>query len=129
MLRRQGWKDGRKDDVSKSATTYDHNNPQQNARNVGQDAALQMMVLLSSLLSSSSFRIASCRWRGVMRRFLLSCATVPASSQTSATRSERAPETAERAKVIRAMIEGRDGRWPLRMRRIGQTENPRIAAR
>jgi hypothetical protein len=58
----------------------------------GRTPPSEMMALSRSLLSSSSLRIASCRWRGVIRRFLLSCAALPASSQISATRSARARE-------------------------------------
>lgn len=46
-----------------------------------------------SWLSSSSFRTASCKWRGMIRAFLLSRAAFPASSRTSA---ERYSSTAAR---------------------------------
>ena len=39
-----------------------------------------------SWLSSSSFRTANCKWRGMIRDFLLSRAAFPASSSTSAVR-------------------------------------------
>jgi hypothetical protein len=64
---------------------------------------------------SSSFRIASCRCRGTIRRFLLSRAAFPASSSTSAARysSTAARYTARRTSVRDEMsicAGGRTGR-------------------
>ena len=47
------------------------------------------IVALMSVSSSSSPRMASCRWRGVMRLTLRSFAAFPASSRTSAVRYSR----------------------------------------
>jgi hypothetical protein len=43
----------------------------------------------NNLLSSSSFRIANWRWRGIIRLFLLSRAAFPANSRISAERYSR----------------------------------------
>ncbi|XP_070371550.1 histone H1.5 isoform X1 [Equus asinus] len=53
---------------------------------LGSTPPCAMVTLPSSLLSSSSLRMASCRWRGMMRVFLLSRAALPASSRISAVR-------------------------------------------
>jgi hypothetical protein len=72
------------------------------------------IVALMSVSSSSSPRMASCRWRGVMRLTLRSLAALPASSSTSAVRylrargkeedggmKERAMRAEAKAKVLR----------------------------
>ena len=51
--------------------------------------------------SSSSPRMASCRWRGVMRLTLRSLAALPASSRTSAVRYSRTAVTYTAAVVKR----------------------------
>uniref|UniRef100_F7ASE9 Histone H2B n=1 Tax=Equus caballus TaxID=9796 RepID=F7ASE9_HORSE len=51
---------------------------------LGSTPPCAIVTLPSSLLSSSSLRMASCRWRGMMRVFLLSRAALPASSRISA---------------------------------------------
>ncbi|XP_064512743.1 uncharacterized protein LOC135415115 [Pseudopipra pipra] len=53
---------------------------------LGSTPPCAIVTLPSSLLSSSSLRMASCRWRGMMRVFLLSRAALPASSRISAVR-------------------------------------------
>uniref|UniRef100_A0A5F9CKJ6 Histone H2A n=1 Tax=Oryctolagus cuniculus TaxID=9986 RepID=A0A5F9CKJ6_RABIT len=53
---------------------------------LGSTPPCAMVTRPSSLLSSSSLRMASCRWRGMMRVFLLSRAALPASSRISAVR-------------------------------------------
>ncbi|XP_058719339.1 uncharacterized protein LOC131592080 [Poecile atricapillus] len=53
---------------------------------LGSTPPCAMVTLPNSLLSSSSLRMASCRWRGMMRVFLLSRAALPASSRISAVR-------------------------------------------
>ncbi|KAF6248399.1 hypothetical protein COO60DRAFT_468234 [Scenedesmus sp. NREL 46B-D3] len=53
---------------------------------LGSTPPLAMVTVPSSLLSSSSLRMASWMWRGTMRFFLLSRAALPASSSTSAAR-------------------------------------------
>jgi len=55
---------------------------------LGRTPPCEMTTLPRSLLSSSSLRTASCRWRGTIRDFLLSRAALPASSRISAARSE-----------------------------------------
>ena len=50
----------------------------------GRTPPWEMTTWPSSLLSSSSFRTASCRCRGMIRDFLLSRAAFPASSRISA---------------------------------------------
>ncbi|KAA8593246.1 hypothetical protein FQN60_009362 [Etheostoma spectabile] len=50
-----------------------------------------MVTPPSSLLSSSSLRTASCRWRGMIRVFLLSRAAFPASSRISAVSTPAQP--------------------------------------
>lgn len=47
----------------------------------------QLQTFERSLFNSSSLRTANCKWRGMMRVFLLSRAALPANSRTSATRS------------------------------------------
>jgi len=51
------------------------------------------IVALMSVSSSSSPRMASCRWRGVIRLTLRSLAALPASSRTSAVRYSRTAVT------------------------------------
>ncbi|KAL0623369.1 Protein GVQW1 [Plecturocebus cupreus] len=53
---------------------------------LGRTPPCAMVTRPKSLLSSSSLRMASCRWRGMMRVFLLSRAALPASSRISAVR-------------------------------------------
>ena len=48
-----------------------------------------MVTPARSLFSSSSFRMASCRWRGMILVFLLSRAAFPANSRISAARYSR----------------------------------------
>ena len=53
---------------------------------LGRTPPCAMVTCDSSLLSSSSLRIASWMWRGVIRFFLLSRQAFPASSRISAQR-------------------------------------------
>ncbi|XP_011887010.1 PREDICTED: uncharacterized protein LOC105572718 [Cercocebus atys] len=53
---------------------------------LGRTPPCAMVTRPRSLFSSSSLRMASCRWRGMMRVFLLSRAALPASSKISAVR-------------------------------------------
>jgi hypothetical protein len=57
-------------------------------RMLGRTPPCEMTTEPRSLLSSSSFRTASCKCRGTIRDFLLSRAALPASSRISAARSD-----------------------------------------
>uniref|UniRef100_A0A8D0WDN2 Histone H2B n=2 Tax=Artiodactyla TaxID=91561 RepID=A0A8D0WDN2_PIG len=80
-----------------------------------------MVTLPSSLLSSSSLRMASCKWRGMMRVFLLSRAAFPASSRISAVsmpepaKSAPAPKKGSKKAVTKA--QKKDGKKRKRSRK------------
>ena len=72
-----------------------------------------IVVDARSLLSSSSLRMASWRWRGTIRAFPLSIAALPASSRISAVRYSRTPAryTGAPAPTRAAYLPFRSIRW------------------
>ncbi|CAH8504225.1 unnamed protein product [Schistosoma bovis] len=56
---------------------------------LGRTPPWAMVTPPRSLFNSSSLRMASCKWRGMIRVFLLSRAALPANSRTSAAKYSR----------------------------------------
>ena len=74
---------------SRMAKSAEEDPVEESKRTLGRTPPWEITTEPSNRLSSSSLRIASCKWRGMMRDFLLSRAALPANSRISAARYSR----------------------------------------